>query len=583
MHATFFTDDRKREALFFLGYLAVAFLVWGGSLRNSFILDDHPFIPQNPTVQSLHYLPTVVTGCAWEAAISTCKNEAVHYRPLQKLVYMLTWQVRSDPAAFHTVNIFLAALVAYCTFLLARAFKLAQVPALGAGLLVLLHPAQGEVVQWIAALPELLLAIFTILAVLYRKRPWAVATFYFLALLAKEPALFIVPGLVLLLEWKSWRRYGPLLLSAGLYLAARLAVLGSSGSLGTYVGSFPSLALRMTALFQLVWLYVITTLYPFPYRFLGGELPPLDTKAAFLGAASLGALLLGVWYARRQRKEVVALGLSWYLITLAPMLLFINAGGFGERYLFVPLIGLALAAMSVPHNYFKVALVAVVVLVGWQTAWARTPEWRDDRTFLEAQLERNPAAYRLRERLAQVLLVRGEIEPAETHYKELLAQNPPPSYRAIAFDGLRRLRATEGKNAEALAMACQAVAAEPNPQAQQEWQKAEQEVSARIQKDPAPVAHEITAWPKASGGSITFLGQSCDRTSCRLRFRENVSQGDIVLPSLFFFRGDNGAIAVPDDAAYTGATREIELISSQPIRGEAVFPLCSSTVYTVAI
>jgi hypothetical protein len=148
---------------------------------------------------------------------------------------------------------------------------------------------------------------------------------------------------------------------------------------------------------------------------------------------------------------------------------------------------------------------------------------------------------------------------------------------------LRRLRAAEGKNAEALAMACQAVAAEPNPQAQEEWRKAEQEVSTRMKKDPALVAQEITAWPRASGGSITFLGQSCDRTICRLRFRENVSQENVLLPSLFFFRGTNGVSMVSGDATYTSATREIELISPQPIRGEAIFPLCSGTVYTVAI
>src|SRR3989344_5788168 len=89
-----------------LGVFAVLIaLLYGKTLPNDFIYDDYQQIKENKYIQSLVYLPKVVTGCTWEHAFGQCEGRALYYRPVQNLSYLITYQISSSPWAFHLVNL----------------------------------------------------------------------------------------------------------------------------------------------------------------------------------------------------------------------------------------------------------------------------------------------------------------------------------------------------------------------------------------------------------------------------------------------------------------------------------------------
>jgi tetratricopeptide (TPR) repeat protein len=233
------------NALLVLGIFAVlTVLFYGNTIANGFVHDDVGQIVRNEYIQSLQYIPKVVTSCIWESQMGDC---FLYYRPIQTLSYLFTWQMSSSPAAFHVVNILYFFGVISLVFFVGRALTGSALFAFIASLIVLAHPVNSEVVNWISAVPELTFTLFTLTSLLFyihfRKQPvsrvqgigafivplkalqkgklsdtlsafmrvpwpawWAhyrnllfAVLFYFFAMLAKEPAV-LLPVLFIFLD-----------------------------------------------------------------------------------------------------------------------------------------------------------------------------------------------------------------------------------------------------------------------------------------------------------------------------------------------------------------------------------------------
>src|SRR5215813_12400046 len=160
----FSPDEKKRRSLVGL-VLSLAFLIYANTLLHGFVYDDHFQIEGNPYVHSFGYVDSIFTTTVW--SFQGTEGQTNYYRPLMTFGYLLCDRIfQSSPIGFHLVNLLLNCVVVYLVFALSLALFGDEVAAVLAATIFALHPIHTEVVAWIAAVTELDLAVFYLLAFL---------------------------------------------------------------------------------------------------------------------------------------------------------------------------------------------------------------------------------------------------------------------------------------------------------------------------------------------------------------------------------------------------------------------------------
>lgn len=490
----FFTHNTikiKNKHIVFIVFGALVFAFYGNTLFNGFVLDDRPVIRDNPYVHSLKYLPKVFTGCIWESAIGGCKGKTLHYQPLHTLSYLLTYQISSQPWFFHLVNLLYFFIASSLVFIFIRTLSKNFLLAFFTTLIFIVHPINNEVVAWISTANDILAAIFVVLSLFLftkfrqtgsRKHFTFALISYFLAMLAKEPTIVVIPLLVFsldLLFWKEFRlglrssgekkgnnffpKIGELLrkeikkyLSFGavflFYFLIRNAAIGSFGGLAsevTRLGSF-SLTDRIYYFFWLFWQYIKKLFFPYPLVFINEltEQPSLSSLKFFLLIFFFLTFIACLIFAVKTKRKIIAFSLFWIFIYVLPMLVFYNVAGeniFAERYLFVSTIGFSFLVSYFLNYFWKKGRVAkqsvllflfVVICFSFWMVYNRNKTWKSDIAFFEANIKQNPNVSKNREYLADVLREQGNIEGAKIQWEEIIKRDPDWKYISHQYNNL---------------------------------------------------------------------------------------------------------------------------------------------------
>lgn len=201
---------------------------------------------------------------------------------------------------------------------------------------------------------------------------------------------------------------------AGAYLTVRELVLYPYARLHATAPVFlgeSGFAGRLTALAALSDVF---RLLVFPLNLRVDYSPAERTIVRSLvdGRFLIGLACLGLWawllvMAWRRQRRVEAYGLGWIAIAFLPVsnLLFSTGVLLAERTLYVPSVGLALAAGAalarLPQRRFRVALALLVLACGIRSA-LRTPVWHDDFAVTNSILNDSPNSYRGPARMAAI-------------------------------------------------------------------------------------------------------------------------------------------------------------------------------------
>lgn len=417
----------------------LAALVWGGTVKNDFVWDDHYFIVENQAIRSLRNIPAMFFSRFAEASHP---DEFPNFRPLRNVAYALLFQLGGrdtpQPWIFHLANVLGHAVAALLLFATASLLLLpaGEAPARWAALLTgaafAVHPAVSEVVCWAKSLDDILAAIFVLAATREllawrgeKKRFAAALVFFALAVYAKESAVPFASLVFFLLRVCHnfpWKRCAlltaPFLLVAGIYVAHRELVLGKaaqcapiSGSYGqTLVDTVPAIPIYFRLLFGVP---------PFSadYTDMHGHLPFFSLSVV------TGVLLLLVWAAaacvtwRHEKFRPAALGLLWLAFFLLPVSNLVPMMQYlAERFLYLPLIGWLLALGAIwaraPQRLPTLVLALVVLAVWIPVSLAREAVWRDEVTlFVRSSLD-NPGNKRLRENALAALFALPQMHSA---------------------------------------------------------------------------------------------------------------------------------------------------------------------------
>src|SRR5579864_2004361 len=461
---TSFANDR--EVMNCLGLFLLSFLAYANTLFGSFVYDDGYQIVENPYAHSFRYLPKIFSTTVW--SFQGAQGPTNYFRPMMTFGYLLLYQIAGAvPFSFHLANIVLHALVVLLVFFILRRLSGERIALVAAGLFAL-HPIHTESVAWIAAVTDLELAFFYLLAFLLFLRleepdsglgtKMAMCASLALALLSKEQAITL-PVLATLFEHfyrkdrettsirQKYSRYAPLWATVVLYLAVRGYLLGGVASIAARPGvswyeiGLSAITLTGSYLWKLLWPAHLSAFYVFH------KSSHLSDRGVLLGLLGI-FLCAGLFVLLCRHVRIMSFALVLLFLPLGPVLnaRWMSAAVFAERYLYVPSIGfcwlLAWAAVSLwraqrPMFLRPLArgvpalLVAVALPYGIQTV-ERNRDWRSEEVLFKKTLEQGDASL-IRNNLGALYFNRSDMDGAEQEWLEALAAGPE---NVFALDNL---------------------------------------------------------------------------------------------------------------------------------------------------
>ena len=417
-----------KDRRLYLAVVACALIPHLPALWNGFAMDDLYIIAFNPLVHGVQGVWGAFVAPYWPPDLG-----GQMYRPLPLASFALDWAiVGGHPALFHATNLLWHAGVAVAVAALARRF-VEPTAALVAGLIFAVHPVHVEAIANVIGLGELMAAAGVCLAVyaaVVRQHVVWSGLALLLGLLSKENAV-VAPGLIVwawivgisrptqrrMIEFAaSWVVIG------GVYLVVRGIVLHPYARLHAIAPVFlgeSAFAGRLTAVAALADV-VRLLVAPLTLRVDYSPAERTLVRSLLDGRFALGLVCLALWagllfLAWRKGRRFEAFGLGWIAIAFLPVsnLLFSTGVLLAERTLYLPSVGLALAAGAtlarLPASRLR-AVIAVLVLAGGIRSALRVPVWHDDFAVTQSILEDSPDSYRGPARMA--VLYQSHRQPA---------------------------------------------------------------------------------------------------------------------------------------------------------------------------
>jgi protein O-mannosyl-transferase len=459
-----------------VGLIALNLIVYAPVRQFQFVnWDDPTYVTENAKV---------LGGLTWNNVVwALTTGHAPYWHPATWLSHLLDVQLFGlDAGAHHLTS--LAIHVVNTLLIFGWLCSATQATARSAFVAAMfaVHPLHVESVAWIAERKDVLSTLFWSLAiwayVRYARRPdWrryvTVIAFYALALMAK-PMVVTLPLVLLLIDiWPlrrlslqrshDWSRaIGEKVPFLALSTATGIATVIVQHRVGAMAGldvlTSPQRAANalvgyVAYLAKTIWPANLAAFYPFD-----------AVSITVVGAAALGlAAITAAAIHYRDRYPYFFVGWLWFLITLAPVVGFLQAGeqAMADRFSYVPIVGLfVIVAWGMPDVFRNVtwsprvirAAAVLIVVASAVTARAQVEHWRDSVTLWVHAIQVTPNSYLAHENLGQALRERGRLEEARASYARALALTPSgwSAYAAVIHNSLGLISTKDGRTPQAI-------------------------------------------------------------------------------------------------------------------------------------
>ncbi|TSC57747.1 MAG: hypothetical protein Greene041619_992 [Candidatus Peregrinibacteria bacterium Greene0416_19] len=428
----------SRQWLLLVGalFLITGLLVYGRAVHYDFVeLDDALLIYENPKIQgyTLQNLRKIFTTYDPEL-----------YIPITLLSYQIDYAFGgTSPFVYHLDNLLLHIINALLFTVFARQVLKKRWVALICGFLFLVHPLHSEAAVWASARKDTLSTLFFLLSVLAyvwharsgRQVTYVISLIAFALGLMSKVSIIPLPIVLFLFDYLDRRRFSRcLFLNKIPYvcIAILFGIVAIVGKAHVERPPFTDLLLmwvKSVAFFiqKILWPTGFSILYPFD-----GAITL--RSPAFYGPLLLLLALLGIIaVAFLRRRRFVVLGVSFYLLTLAPSLY--NLAKFpdyyitSDRYAYVPSIGLFLLAgaglLWLERAATRVLALAIVLALAVVT-FLHIPVWRNHEVLAQHVLSIYPRSRIAWMDLGNALRDRGDVEGAHRAYNASLAIRDDP-------------------------------------------------------------------------------------------------------------------------------------------------------------
>lgn len=420
------------RALFVIVGLTLA--TWAATLSFGFVWDDLPTIVNNPSLHSWGTLGTAFTSDFW--SLHDLPVDSGYWRPLPTIAYTFIVKLFGVNAfPLHALNLLLHIGVSICLFFLFGRLGLGD-PGRGiAAVFFALHPIHAETVSFISALPDLMSALFGLMAVVAwsspSKRRWWLGTFLFvLALLSKESAV----AFGLLGFWLSPCRKRFLMVLfpiLSLYAITHFAVTGGAGVRSLWGGELVTHVGTVIKLLPYTLFLAFVPINSSPTRAFSISTGWGD-PFVWAALATIVVLFLLLFRFRNCQphwgKGAILFGLFWL-----PVSNMIPAEGLlADRYLYLCVIGTSYVVGSLLGSAWswkqnqKVCRAALVLFVGCWGSWAfaSSLKWKSNETLWRSAIQVTPSSPVAWNEWGGVFLQKGKVNEAAEAFEEAVALQP---------------------------------------------------------------------------------------------------------------------------------------------------------------
>lgn len=473
----------------------VAGLAYANAIRNAFTLDDDTVIGRNEIVRHVSGLWRAFAHPYWPDYTA-----AGQYRPLAISSFTIDWIVsHGSPQWFHAMNLLWH--MAACV-LVWRLLRELVTPggALAGAIYFALQPVHVEAVANTVGRCDVMATVFVLAALLaHRRASWAAVPFYAAALGSKENGIVLL-GLAVANDVLVGSAAAAVRATGGPWWGAPRAWWQAIGarrraSYGGYLGVAVLYAVALAVIFRnrpLVdvapaWFQVTIwnrwlTEARVALEYVRLMVVPLDLKIEYspqsitIAHGMSGLVALGLAYVAVstacfvvawRRAPVVAFGLAWFVVAVAPVSNIFFASGvvLAERTLYLPSVGAAVivgwvmerlgvvgrrsSAVGINGKHARwwvrpVSVATAVLMMGAYAVrtWTRTTVWHDDKRLVLTSLLNEPESYRTHLRAAVILVYRKDWAGAVHEYAvaRTLFPGDPTVFEAAAMvaDGLNQ-------------------------------------------------------------------------------------------------------------------------------------------------
>lgn len=461
--------------------------VYARSLGNAAVWDDRPLVVDNPYLRTWEGLGSIFTSDLWSA--SAQGEPSSYYRPLTMLTFWINALLGGPSvASFRLGNVLIHAANAVMIVVLLRKMKVTGWS--WAGILAVgwaIAPICSEPVMWISGRFDPLVVSFALLSLLGARIQGSLGLPLTLlaigcGILSKESFIVWLPLVViddLFVRRASlqsgdarssarqlWMKYVGMLTLVVIYFVVRKLLGLPSADVATHTG----VRTVIESFFFLVATFVRVLVWPTnldPYRPYAPLAPLMLATTIFAFTAVVGATAaLLHFYRHNLPVKIAAFGLAWFSLgTLPSALAGPNLDMVGDRYAYLPLIGLLLMAAALigwvesrlppsasqsPRWMHAATAVALALLASeaWVTV-RHSVDWRDDDSLARSSLSSSPGnAYALYI-LGSMTAQRGDFAQADVLLARALDSNKESwrTWDAICFVRLHQDRLDEADQA----------------------------------------------------------------------------------------------------------------------------------------
>lgn len=474
---------KSRYSILIIIVAAVA--VYLNSLGNAFVWDDIALVVNNDFIKG----PVLIKEALLSPLYYFGQEPNFYYRPLQTLSYLFDYSLWGlNPFGFHLTNLILHVLLVLLVYRFIDLIVANREVAFLSAALFAIHPLNTSVVNYVSSRADILLAIFSLLALLLfikgggRHRLFSLL-FFITALLSKEAAATFPLGLILTQEayfrikgikqgrTKTRLWYAVFILISLSYLLLRIGIVKIGTGIFPPPGTDP-----WGTIFTFVNInikYISLVYAPFGLHMLR-NIPvavPLVPAFIFYGLLVLVFLTVSVIVYYFNKRVFLLLGLSflWLLPTATlffryPEYYVQGRAIMSENWFYLPLIGILAAGVwllkTITARARLVFYVIVCCLAIYFSAitFRANSAWRNNYVLFSRILEyvdNSATAYR---NMALLYLDRAENKKAIESYQNALSLKQEDKKKAVLYSGIAMAYLADKKMKEAYDSAKKAIA-----------------------------------------------------------------------------------------------------------------------------
>jgi tetratricopeptide (TPR) repeat protein len=433
----------------------VTLAVYAPVLSHPFInFDDPDYVTDNVHVRA---------GLSWDGVVwAFTTTQAANWFPITWLSHMLDWQLFGGQSGWHHfVSLLIHIATTLLLFAVLNRMTGARWRSAFVALIFALHPLHIESVAWVAERKDVLSAFFwmlTLWAYLHYVKRSGAARYLLVAAsfcggLMSKPMVLTLPAVLLLLDVWPLRRFGrkavieKLPLFALSVASAVVTYLVQRGGGAVMTLDQVPLGMRLENalvsyaiyLWKVLWPTNLAVFYPYP-------------QLAWWHAAVAGVAIAGISIGAI-RRPYLAVGWFWFLVTLVPVIGFVQVGeqARADRYMYIPMIGVAIIiAWGLPellHRRAAAVIGAVACAAMAVVTLADLKPWRSSELLFRHAIDVTDGNYVAYNNLGNALRSEGRIHEAIPMFENALRIRP----RFIdAQNSLAEALLVEGRTDEAM-------------------------------------------------------------------------------------------------------------------------------------